>query len=428
MLNLTLNFVFFYLLLHSQKNLLMRILYVGLLFVLTLPLSAQIGVGTTTPNSAAVLDVNSSNRGFLLPRMALTSATDATTIASPAKGLIVYNKATGGLTPEGLYLWNGTAWRPVVYEAANYFGGDVNNTTAANKVVGIQTKPIVFSSPSATQLLRFNGTSWVNSNDVSSQNWLMTGNVATSATNFLGTTDDVKMTLKSYNQSFFEFGRRQTLGLTQGYTDYTNDNQLVTHLRSAIQFEAPGASFYKPMFFVDGYGNFRFKGSAAGDDYFEIGAAGSTSNAGSVEFIVGDDGNEPVVFEKYNNTTKVELMRMQGTGLNAEVRVGINNNYATASSVFQVKGSQARSIVSTSASLTLSDNHHTVVFTGGDASVAVTLPAANLVAGRTYVLRNTSGSTKMISTYIDQTGASITSLANNTVIWLQSDGTNWISI
>ncbi|MCL9804714.1 hypothetical protein NAT51_04220 [Flavobacterium amniphilum] len=406
----------------------MRILYVGLLFVLTFPVSAQIGVGTTTPNAAAVLDVNSSNRGFLMPRIALTSATDATTITSPAKGLIVYNKGTGGFTPEGLYQWNGTGWRPVVYEAANYFSGDVNGNTGANKVVGIRTKPIVFSSPSATQLLRFNGTSWVNSNDVSSQNWLMTGNTVTTVSNFLGTTDDVKMTLSSYSQPFFEFGRRQTLGLTQGYTDYTNDNQLVTHLRSAIQFEAPGASFYKPMFFVDGYGNFRFKGSAAGNDYFEIGAAGSTSNDGSVEFIVGDDGNEPVVFEKYNNTTKVELMRMQGTGLNTEVRVGINTNYTTANSVLQVRGSQARSIVSTNASITLSDVHHTVVFTGGDASIAVSLPAANLVTGRTYVIRNTSGSTKIISTYINQSGTSVTSIANNSVIWLQSDGTNWMSI
>jgi hypothetical protein len=406
----------------------MKILYVGLLFVLTLPISAQIGVGTTTPNASSILDVNSSNRGFLLPRIALTSLTDVTTIAAPAKGLIVYNKATGGLSPEGLYVWNGSNWRPVVYETADYFSGDVNGNTAANKVVGIRSKPVVFSSPSATQLLRFNGTSWVNSNDVSSQNWLMTGNTATTASNFLGTTDDVKMTLSSYNQPFFEFGRRQTLGLTQGYTDYTNDNQLVTHLRSAIQFEAPGASFYKPMFFVDGYGNFRFKGSAAGNDYFEIGAAGSTSNDGSVEFIVGDDGNEPVVFEKYNNTTKVELMRMQGTGLNTEVRVGVNNNYATANSVLQVKGSQSRSIVSTNASITLSDVHHTVVFTGGDASVTAGLPAANLVTGRTYVIRNTSGSTKIISTYINQSGTSVTSIANNSVIWLQSDGTNWISI
>lgn len=407
----------------------MRILCFGLLFVFGLPVSAQIGIGTNTPSSSSVLELSSTNRGFLMPRIALTSATDVTTVTTPAKGLMVYNTALGGLTPEGLYLWNGSKWSAVIDDTPNAFHGDVSGNTGSNKVVGIRNRPVVFpTTPTATQFLRFNGTSWVNSNDVSSQNWLMTGNTFTSASNFLGTTDDVKMTLKSYNQSFFEFGRRQTLGLTQGYTDYTNDNQLVTHLRSAIQFEAPGASFYKPIFFVTGNGNFRFKGSAAGNDYFEIGAAGSTANDGSVEFIIGDDGNEPIVFEKFNNTSKIEMMRMQGTGLNTDVRIGVNTAAAVANSVLEVKGSQSRSIVSTNTNITLSDNHHTVVFTGGAATITATLPNAAVMPGRTYVIRNTSGNVKVISSYIDQTGAAITSIANNSVIWLQSDGTNWISI
>ncbi|MEO8516103.1 MAG: hypothetical protein ABI426_05125 [Flavobacterium sp.] len=406
----------------------MKTLPIRLLFFFALSMNAQIGIGTNTPNASSVLELNSTKLGFLLPRVGLTSSADITTITSPAKGLIVYNTGSAGLSPAGLYQWGSGTWNPIADNVSTPFHGDVTGDTSANTVVGIQKKPLSFSTPSPTQLLRFNGTSWINSNDVSSQNWLLTGNTFTTASNSLGTTDDVKMTLKSFSQPFFEFGRRQTLGLTQGYTDYTNDNQLVTHLRSAIQFEAPNAMIYKPMFFVDGYGNFRLKGSAAGDDYFEIGAAGTVSNDGSVEFIIGDDGDEPVVFEKYNNAAKVEMLRMQGTGLNTEVRVGVNNNYTAANSVLQTKGSIAKSITTTSSNITLSDIHYTVVFSGGDATIGVTLPTATTTTGRTYIIRNTSGTTKNITGFINETGAIINTIPNNTVIWIQSDGSNWVSI
>jgi hypothetical protein len=407
----------------------MRLLYFKIIFLFSVSLTAQVGIGTTTPNASSVLDVSSSNKGVLLPRVGLVSSTDIVTVSSPIKGLIVYNKGTAGLTPAGLYRWNGTKWNALVDESSSALQGGTVGNPFSNTVVSIRNRPVTMSSPMGTQLLRYNGTSWVNSNDVSSQNWLLTGNTFTNNTHFLGTLDDVKMTLRSFNQSFFEFGRRQTLGLTQGYTDYTDNNQLVTYVRSAIQFEAPGASFYKPLFFVTNNGNFRLKGSAAGTDYFELGAAGTTSNDGSVEFIIGDDGEEPIVFEKFNTTaSKVEMFRMQGTGLNNEVRVGLNNNGAVANSVFQTNGSVAKSIVTTSSNIALNENQYTVVFTGGAASVGVTLPSAASATGRTYIIRNTSGASKNISTYINEVGSTLSTIPNNSVIWIQSDGSNWLSI
>ena len=78
---------------------------------------AQTGIGTTTPNNSAKLDVNATDRGFLPPRVALT----ATNVFSPivgtsnlAAGLLVYNTATAGSTPNnvvpGYYYWNGSIW------------------------------------------------------------------------------------------------------------------------------------------------------------------------------------------------------------------------------------------------------------------------------------------------------------------------------
>ena len=78
----------------------------------TIGLNAQTGIGTTTPNASAKLDVYSTNKGFLPPRVTLTSTTDATTIASPAEGLLVYNLGSVGLQA-GYYYWNAANWATI---------------------------------------------------------------------------------------------------------------------------------------------------------------------------------------------------------------------------------------------------------------------------------------------------------------------------
>ncbi|CAN1502113.1 hypothetical protein MCEGE10_00532 [Flavobacteriaceae bacterium] len=55
---------------------------------------AQIGIGTQTPNASAVLDITSTEKGFLLPRMT-TVQRDA--IQNPANGLLIYNTTTNSL-------------------------------------------------------------------------------------------------------------------------------------------------------------------------------------------------------------------------------------------------------------------------------------------------------------------------------------------
>lgn len=85
-------------------------------FVLTpFILAAQVGVGTTTVDSSAKFQVDATNKGFLQPRVSLTGISDATTIATPATGLMVFNTATAGsdadaVTP-GVYYYSGTAWQ-----------------------------------------------------------------------------------------------------------------------------------------------------------------------------------------------------------------------------------------------------------------------------------------------------------------------------
>lgn len=84
---------------------------------------AQTGIGTTTPHASAKLHVSATDKGFLPPRVTLTSVTDATTIPNPAEGLLVYNLGSVGLQA-GYYYWNGANWATIA-----------TGTTAGNAVV-----------------------------------------------------------------------------------------------------------------------------------------------------------------------------------------------------------------------------------------------------------------------------------------------------
>lgn len=312
---------------------------------------------------------------------------------------------------------------------------DTVRTNATLTGGGTSTSPLGIAQQGAIigQVLKWNGTTWLPGNEAAATNWLITGNNnITYNTHFLGTVTDVPLTLRSNNTPMLEVGRRQSLGLldatSTGLFPYNQANASVMYVRgtngvSALQFEASGASFYKPIFFTDADGNFVMRGSSAGTDFFELGSGGTTGNNGKFTLTIGDDGDEPFIFNKFNYTTAtyVEMMRLQGTGLNTDVRVGINTAGNVANSTLQVGGSFSTNIVSTGAALTLNETHHTVIVT---ANVNITLPAANTCRGRIYVVKKTANSNSTISSFIDANGTATTTLSRG-VLQLQSDGTNW---
>ena len=73
---------------------------------------AQTGIGTTTPDASAKLEVSATNKGFLPPRVALTATNVASPISNPANGLMVFNTVTAGTNPfqvvPGYYYWDAT--------------------------------------------------------------------------------------------------------------------------------------------------------------------------------------------------------------------------------------------------------------------------------------------------------------------------------
>lgn len=77
-------------------------------------LQAQEGFGISIPNSDAVIDLTATNKGMLLPRIALTSLTSFSPLTAHETGMAVYNTTTAGtgvngITP-GYYFNDGTKW------------------------------------------------------------------------------------------------------------------------------------------------------------------------------------------------------------------------------------------------------------------------------------------------------------------------------
>jgi len=90
-----------------MKKLYSSLLLLGLTGVATVQAQTTpgVGIGTTTPAASALLDLSSTSKGLLIPRM--TSA-QASAIASPADGLLVYR--TDGVQPGLWYYKSGTGW------------------------------------------------------------------------------------------------------------------------------------------------------------------------------------------------------------------------------------------------------------------------------------------------------------------------------
>ena len=83
--------------------------------------SGSVGIGTYTPNSSALLDLTSTDKGMLVPRM---TTAQRTAIASPATGLLVYDNDTNAF-----WFYNGTAWAAIGGGGVSTLIADADNDT-----------------------------------------------------------------------------------------------------------------------------------------------------------------------------------------------------------------------------------------------------------------------------------------------------------
>ena len=102
---------------------------------------AQVGIGTTNPETSSALDVYSNNKGLLIPRVALSSSTDTATISMPVNGLLVYNTAVISDITKGFYYFDATAnsWKRLNTDASLSIGSisTSSNSNGATLTSGV---------------------------------------------------------------------------------------------------------------------------------------------------------------------------------------------------------------------------------------------------------------------------------------------------
>lgn len=130
----------------------------------------NVGINATgaTPNTAAILDLNTGNTftspngmGLLIPNVALAGVTDAVTIASPPTSLLVYVPAGSGLTPAGYYYNSGT---PTLPDWVSFGGGSISGAGTLNYVAkwtpngSTLGNSLIFDNGTTVTLTELNGT------------------------------------------------------------------------------------------------------------------------------------------------------------------------------------------------------------------------------------------------------------------------------
>lgn len=167
-----------------------------LIFILTILLNsvtskAQIGIGTTSPNASAKLDITSTNKGFLPPRVTLTGTADVATIASPATGLMVYNTATAGTSPSnvtpGIYYYDGSKWQRIINQqpdATIEFDKATPTTSGVTFTPNTPaSKDYVYVSTVDNSQWTYNGTAYVTYTPTASTAWNLAGGSSDAGSN-----------------------------------------------------------------------------------------------------------------------------------------------------------------------------------------------------------------------------------------------------
>jgi hypothetical protein len=93
----------------------------------------NVGIGTITPNGSAQLDITSTTRGMLLPRM---TDSEKNAIVSPAHGLLVFNTNTNSFQ-----YYNGTAWSNISH--SGIISGTANKVAKFNSPWGLTAAGLI---------------------------------------------------------------------------------------------------------------------------------------------------------------------------------------------------------------------------------------------------------------------------------------------
>lgn len=204
---------------------------------------AQVGIGTVTPNGGTMLDIESTDKGILIPRVDIPNLNNVAPITGGGdESLLVYNTNTS--TGKGFYYWSGTSW--------------------------VQ---------------------------VSGSDWKLRGNSGTDdESDFVGTLDSEALTFRTNNISRFRVANGdQVLAMANGSAArpfYSwNDDDSMGFWRSGtrqMDMVINGATFFNANANTGGGSDLEWSFNPAGQD---MNLRVETDNSPSAFFVSGEDDN-----------------------------------------------------------------------------------------------------------------------------------------
>jgi hypothetical protein len=136
-------------------------------------------------NSNSVLELESSNKGLLLPRIALVGTAAFTPLSAHVAGMTVYNTATTSVISPGIYTNDGEKWVRVTDSTilSSYLpitGGSISGQLTSTVAVGIA--PFVVTSTTPVTNLSIGGNAATATNATNANNAAISSETATSST------------------------------------------------------------------------------------------------------------------------------------------------------------------------------------------------------------------------------------------------------
>ena len=403
---------------------------VAVLAVMQAKAQTKIGDDPTTINSSAILELSSSNKALLVPRLPLLSTTDIVTVPDPIKGMIVFNTnqnltgtadfPAGG---RGLYYYKGIGFGWVFVGATTAGSGLTQNGTkvdlggplAGNAVVTGNAFTSTFSSTqSANEVAALNavanpGNAIPAGNNVYASKNIISGNSTGAATTTLRAQYNSASSASNNTRVFGSLNEAaaggQGLGTgntpqatgTTGLADYTGtgaataDDYLVG-VRGATFSSAKTGNVINALNMVGVTFDGSFQKSVGGYFYPTKGA----TNLGTVSQVGGDE-NQAWKDPAFTNNTAVAAVDYTGTG-HAIQSVGkvqlANLNGTTANTAGVISTNiQGDLSVSTANSLVTVSNGISKDATSGDVQLGGALNKATAITatGANNLVVNASG-------------------------------------
>lgn len=129
----------------------MKTKLIAVLLVLCGAVNAQVKIGNNpnTINANSLLELESTNKGFLPPRVALTSLASVSPLTGtvPA-GMLVYS--SGGSLSDGFYYWSGSEWKSLNTGKTNLVSKTANATLAKTETFVLASNSITLTLPAVT--------------------------------------------------------------------------------------------------------------------------------------------------------------------------------------------------------------------------------------------------------------------------------------